>query len=95
MNAPDCYACQYRGEDGEHSCCRHPSVKMDSNSFGALVDVLSGKTDAAAIALNIRGDPHGIRRGWFIWPANFDPVWLRNCDGFLAEDAAEKTEAPK
>jgi len=19
---------------------------------------------------------------WFIWPVNFDPVWLENCDGF-------------
>ena len=93
MNAPDCYACQHRGEvpGDAHSCCHHPSVKMDSDPVGALVDVLSGKTDAAAIALNIRGDPHGIRRGWFVWPANFDPVWLKNCDGFLAKPAATKT----
>jgi hypothetical protein len=32
--------------------------------------------------LGIRGNPHGIRKGWFNWPWNFDPVWLDNCDGF-------------
>ena len=35
--------------------------------------------------LNIRADYHGIRSGWFLWPANFDPVWLENCDGFTAK----------
>lgn len=28
------------------------------------------------------GNPHGIKRGWFFWPLNFDPVWLEKCDGF-------------
>ncbi len=28
------------------------------------------------------GDEHGISHGWFFHPFNFDPVWLRYCDGF-------------
>lgn len=28
------------------------------------------------------GLQHGIKNGWFDWPANFDPVWLVSCDGF-------------
>jgi len=36
----------------------------------------------SAAGLNIAGDPHGIKNGWFMWPLNFDPIWLRNCDGF-------------
>lgn len=32
--------------------------------------------------LNIEGNPTAIRGGWFMWPGNFDPVWLENCDGF-------------
>lgn len=32
--------------------------------------------------LNIKGDPHGIKKGWFNFPWNFDPVWLDNCDGY-------------
>ena len=81
---PDCYKCQYRGTipGDAHTICHHPLVKQDSNSFGALVDMLSGKNNDAAKELNIKGDQHGIRSGWFMWPANFDPVWLENCDGF-------------
>lgn len=31
---------------------------------------------------NVRGNPHGVRGGWFFWPLNFDPTWLESCDGF-------------
>jgi len=41
-----------------------------------------GSFSAGGAELNIRGNPHGIKRGWFSWPYNFDPVWLENCDGF-------------
>jgi len=36
--------------------------------------------------LHISGDPHGIKKGWFAWPVDFDPAWLRNCDGFEAKE---------
>ncbi len=42
---------------------------------------------AAAQELNIKGHEIGVRKGWFMWPANFDPVWLINCDGFTAKDS--------
>jgi hypothetical protein len=28
--------------------------------------------------------------GWFVWPLNFDPVWLENCDGFSDNEADRK-----
>ena len=31
---------------------------------------------------NVAGDPHGIKNGWFYWPLNFDPIWLKSCDSF-------------
>lgn len=31
---------------------------------------------------NVVGHPHGIKRGWFMWPFNFDPYWLESCDGY-------------
>ncbi len=34
------------------------------------------------IGAKVVGHAHGIRRGWFIWPLNYDPVWLVSCDGF-------------
>lgn len=32
--------------------------------------------------LGIQGNAHGIKKGWFNWPWNFDPVWLDSCSGF-------------
>ena len=90
MGKPNCYECKYRGTfiniaGDAHTICHHPSVKQDSDPFGAMVDMLSGKNTKAAEVLNIKGNPQGIRGGWFMWPANFDPVWLENCDGFKAD----------
>jgi hypothetical protein len=30
----------------------------------------------------VSGNTHGIRHGWFMWPLNFDPIWLETCDSF-------------
>lgn len=30
----------------------------------------------------VKGNPHGIANGWFMFPINFDPVWLEKCDGY-------------
>lgn len=28
----------------------------------------------------MKGDEHGIKNGWFIYPLNFDPAWkIKNC----------------
>lgn len=85
---PNCYECKWRGEipGDAHSCCRHPLVKQDGNPFGAMVDMLMGKNVEAAKQLGIQGNETGIRRGWFMWPANFDPVWLKSCGGFEPKD---------
>jgi hypothetical protein len=94
MSKPNCYECIHRGEvpGDAHSCCNHPLVKQDGNPFGAIVDMLSGKNVAAAVQLDIKGDATGIRRGWFMWPANFDPVWLLNCNGFTPKETNEQKD---
>ena len=88
---PNCYECEYRGTipGDAHSMCHHPEVKQDSNMFMALADMLAGKNEGAVRKLNIRGNAHGIRSGWFMWPANFDPTWLENCDGFKSKEVKE------
>ncbi len=93
-----CYSCQYRGEvpGSAHSCCQHPAVKADAivnDPAVQLIGVLgrrSGHTSVPSTAsrtLHICAAEQGIRRGWFIWPVNFDPVWLERCDGYAAKDA--------
>jgi hypothetical protein len=63
---PNCYDCKWRGD-----------VVGDAHS---RCD--HPKVKEAAKELEIKGHPHGIKSGWFMWPANFDPVWLENCNGF-------------
>lgn len=36
--------------------------------------------------IHVTANAHGIKRGWFDWPDNFDPAWLETCDGFEKEE---------
>ena len=38
----------------------------------------------------VTGNPHGIKKGWFCHPFNFDPVWLESCDGFKQKEKEKK-----
>lgn len=94
MSGPNCYACKHRASipGDAHSRCFHPATKEGNGDAGlkAIAGMFSGMQVGAAATLNITADPHGIKNGWFLWPMNFDPVWLRTCLGFEA-----KAEAPK
>ena len=87
-----CYKCKYRRTipGDAHSRCAHPATGKQKAGMGgvfdAIVSMVDGRASEAAKKLNIEADPHGVRSGWFMWPANFDPVWLRNCDGFEAQE---------
>ena len=91
---PNCFKCIHRGEvpGSAHSCCKHPSAggrDAGGNAFAMLASVGRGGPVVdldGALALNVAANPHGIQRGWFNWPYNFDPVWLTSCDGFEARD---------
>ena len=74
----DCYKCKYRGNvaGDAHSCCRYPNNDVGILSFFEKSNLENMEK------LNIKANSHGIRNGWFMWPVNFDPVWLENCDGF-------------
>jgi len=74
-----CYTCKYRGTvpGDSHLCCRYPG--LDSDLFTGLIN---DKNMEIAKQLNVKADPHGINGGWFMWPVNFDPVWLLSCNGY-------------
>jgi len=73
VTKPDCYKCVYRGKliGDAHSQCRHPDALMRGGGN----------------KLGVKGDSHGISRGWFFWPVNFDPVWLVECEGYTPKEA--------
>ena len=56
--------------------------KRGGVELSAMASTFGEGPDAATRALNIRAAARGIAGGWFVWPVNFDPVWLENCDGF-------------
>lgn len=87
---PDCYKCKWREDipGDAHSSCKHPSLEQINNNLEfQLLSILQSAGRAPSIpinnqTLNIKGSQHGIAKGWFNFPFNFDPVWLENCDGF-------------
>ncbi len=99
MPRAKCYDCVHRREvpGSAHSSCHHPATEAVYRDplagFVGLMGRRSGVTSMssqASAALNIRGVELGIRNGWFIWPVNFDPTWLENCDGFMPVAALAK-----
>lgn len=75
-----CLKCKHRGTvpGDAHSCCHHPKLGNEIDRLEqAMMFMMYGKSK-----LQIIGDYHGIRSGWFAWPINFDPAWLENCNGF-------------
>lgn len=33
-----------------------------------------------------KGNPHGVSKGWYLFPLNYDPVWMEEeCRGFAKE----------
>lgn len=82
---PNCYECKHQGKvpGDAHSCCRHPKSGHNGDYIMGLANLMmAAATGTLKNELNIEGDLHGIQCGWFMWPVNFDPTWLRNCDGF-------------
>lgn len=93
MSKPNCYKCKYRRKTvgSVHSRCIHPSLSEPSadevvTSILAGVGRVSLPAHSAMKDLNITARQHGIDKGWFIWPFNFDPVWLETCDGFAEKE---------
>lgn len=88
-----CYSCQYRlAVPGScHSACVHPKVREIMSDPMSILKLFAGQDvgmiDTKALAegenaIEIVGESHGIRNNWFLWPINFDPVWLVKCTGF-------------
>ena len=86
---PDCYQCKHRRDvpGSAHSRCEHPKVGKKNEVVELLSMLGGGHHPPLPMGLNVRGNPHGIKRGWFGWPFNFDPVWLEECDGFEEKQA--------
>lgn len=81
-----CYDCVFRRDipGDAHSMCAHPAAVLDSGL--SIMFMMQGGRSPTMKRLNLAGNRHGFRNGWFMWPLNFDPVWLESCDGFEAKE---------
>ena len=84
MKNPNCMKCIHmRGIPGDaHIECKHPIVKNNHQALRSMLAIIVGDVNNLCEELDIQGNSHGIKNGWFNWPINFDPVWLENCNGF-------------
>lgn len=93
---PNCYKCVHRGSvpGSAHSRCNHPSVETDNFSelMGILASVGRVATPGVKSGIKVKGNPTGIKNGWFSWPFDFDPTWLESCTGFTPIEKEEDTE---
>ena len=82
---PLCYSCKFRGTvpGSAHSMC---NISPDTSMVDSLLVGMTG-TDG----VTVKGNPHGVKNGWFMWPVDFDPVWLENCEGYENKDDIRKT----
>lgn len=87
---PNCYECKYRYPvpGDAHSRCGHPVVNgKDGNLFDVIMMAIKGELQTVMDKLQIRCiSDHAVRSGWFMWPLNFDPIWLESCNGFTKKE---------
>ena len=78
---------EWQEKDGKEAAMAeyNGAADMLESIVAQLAAMLGGMPPVGAESLGVTGVPHGIERGWFSWPLNFDPVWLRTCNGFEAK----------
>ena len=94
---PNCYECQWRGDvpGDAHSCCKHPILDaVVTDPLGGVLAMFASvgrlpPIQAGIDKLGIKANYHGIKKGWFNFPWNFDPRWLEECNGFEAKKKVE------
>ncbi len=77
----NCYECKHRRNlvgDCHSACVAIPSALL-GNAWTSVM-MTGGYAD------KIQGHPHGIQNGWFNWPLNFDPTWVKGCSYFEKKD---------
>jgi len=97
---PNCYECKHRRSvpGDAHSRCAHPAFEDGATPILALIATLHASRRGGPIAatkgeITVKGNPHGIKSGWFMHPINFDPVWLEECNGFEAKQSTAVSDA--
>lgn len=79
-----CETCWHRRRipGDTHSSCEHPDALALRSSAVLMTQMFSGRPFFQMNRLQVIGDQVGFDGGWFTWPFNYDPTWLRYCNGY-------------
>ena len=86
-----CYNCVHRGASpgSAHSSCNHPKVTAAKDdplknimAIFASVGRVGPVVAEEFLDLGVVLDPHGVKNGWCNFPWDFDPIWIKSCEGF-------------
>ena len=77
---------QRKGFDQCYDCAYRGTIPGNAHSK-CLFDFKKARIDMPA------GDPYGIKQGWYIFPLNYDPVWMdTDCGGFAEQPDEDLTK---
>jgi hypothetical protein len=84
----NCHNCKYVGTvpGSAHSSCS--LVGDEAAQFQVAILYIGGGSitlenkETKEKSPLIELDSHGVKKGWAMWPVNFDPVWVKNCKGY-------------
>lgn len=74
----DCYKCPFRGEvpGSAHSRCNVIPEFATASLIGLSVSSGKIKGITADDKPILKFHEHGVKKGWCMWPINFDPIWV-------------------
>lgn len=82
----NCYSCIHRRSipGDAHSECFHPTIS-ETLFIRTMLMTLTLQYGSHVLKslkdLHIDVEPHAISAGYFSFPINFDPIWIRECKG--------------
>lgn len=81
----DCYSCKYhKNIPGDtHIECEHPMAQAHKmTALLALLNTNKRYIEDIYACLGIKIDAAAYGSGYAMYPINFDPIWINNCDGY-------------
>lgn len=81
MNCNKCKFHETIPGDAHVSCTILP---VQARGYAAVLLVHSIYRIDTASGILVTFEPHGVDSGWCNWPLNYDPIWVKFCNQFVA-----------
>ncbi len=88
----ECRKCRHVGSvpNSVHCSCKHPIAIQIISNHDSLFEMMKQITSESRLSytgslnlkLNEEYREYALSNGYVIFPINFDPRWIKNCEGF-------------